>query len=463
MRRTNSMLDRFERFCREKSLLRKGDEIIVAVSGGVDSVVLLDVFSKLKNKYDLRLRVAHFNHELRGKESDADEIFVRRLAKRHGYQFTVGRADTATHARHRKISIQEAARELRYRFFASLLNKHSRQKIATAHNANDNAETLLLNLCRGTGISGLTGIPAYRADLHLIRPVLFATRSEIEAYAKLNKLKYRTDSSNKKLYYKRNFIRKKILPLLEEGLNPDIIETLNRTADIFNRVKDFVLKEVKKQLWRLTPKKTDDLYALDVSKLSKVHRYLQESIVELVARSFSEVPLESKEVTRILGLLSADTGKRIDVSKGFKVYRDRRQLIFVRIRKKLDLEEEVRPDRSYEFGPFRFSSWAIPRKQVRWTRDRHIEYIDADRLNGRLLLRTWKKGDWFVPFGMKQPKKLSDFFIDAKIPRYKKDEIPVLESRGNIIWLCGIRLDNRYRIRSSTKRVLKLEFVDKEL
>lgn len=463
MKRTNGLIDRFERYCDEKSLLRKGDGIIVAVSGGVDSVVLLDLFSRLKQKYNLRLSAAHFNHQLRGKESDADEVFVRRLAKRHGYQFIVDQAETATHSRHRKISIQEAARELRYSFLASLLKEDSTQKIATAHNANDNAETLLLNLCRGTGISGLTGIPAYRPDLHLIRPLLFASRSEIEAHARLHRLKYRTDSSNKKLHYKRNFIRKKILPLLQESLNTDIVETLNRTSDIFRRVEDFVLQEAKRHLQRVTLKKTNDLHSLDVTKLKGIHRYLQETVVKLVAQSYTEVPLESREVLRILGLLSSDTGKRIEFSKGFKVYRDREQLIFLRKRKKHEIKEEVRPGRSYELGPFRFSSQTIPREQARWTHDRHIEYIDADRLNNRLLLRTWRKGDWFIPFGMGQPKKLSDFFIDAKIPRYKKEEIPVLESHGNIVWVCGVRLDNRYRIRPSTKRVLKLEFEDKEL
>jgi tRNA(Ile)-lysidine synthase len=463
MKQPNTLTERFERYCEENSLLRKGDTIIVAVSGGVDSVVLLDLFSKLKQKYNLRLRVAHFNHQLRGKESDSDEIFVRTLARRLGFQFIVDQGETATHSRLRKISIQEAARELRYSFLARLLKQGGTQKIATAHNANDNAETLLLNLCRGTGISGLTGIPVCRPDLHLIRPLLFAARSEIEAYAKLNRLKYRTDSSNKKLHYKRNFIRKKILPLLQQSLNPDIIETLNRTSDIFDRVEDFVLQEAKKHLQRVTLKRMGDFRSIDVTKLKKIHRYLQETVIDLVAQSFSEVPLESTEVSRILGLLSSDTGKRIEIPKGFRVYRDRGQLIFLREGKKPELEEEVRPGKSYELGPFRFSSRTTARKQARWTHNPHIEYIDADRLNNRLLLRTWRKGDWFIPFGMEQPKKLSDFFIDAKIPRYKKEEIPVLESHGNIVWICGVRLDNRYRIRPSTKRVLKLEFEDKEL
>jgi tRNA(Ile)-lysidine synthase len=463
MKRTDNLLDRFEQYCEEKSLFQKGDRIVVAVSGGVDSAVLLDLFSRLKHKYNLRLSVAHFNHQLRGKESEEDEEFVRRLAKSHGCELAIDKADTAAYAKKQKTSIQEAARELRYRFLASLLKENGTCKITTAHNANDNAETLLLNLCRGSGIRGLSGIPLYRPDLNLIRPLLFATRREIEAYAKLNRLGYRTDSSNRKLHYKRNFIRRKILPLLQKSLNPDIIETLNRTSDIFNRVEDFVLQEAKKHLDELTVKKTNDLSSVSLTKLKKLHRYSQESVVQLVARSFSDVPLESKEVSEILALLASDTGKHTRLSKGFSVYRDRSQLVFVRRRKKLELEEEIRPDRSYEFASFWFSSKTISRRDVVWTHDPDLEYVDADRLNNRLLLRSWKRGDWFIPFGMNRPKKLSNLFIDEKIPRYKKESIPVLESHGNIVWVCGVRLDNRYHVLPSTRNVLRLEFKHKEL
>jgi tRNA(Ile)-lysidine synthase len=462
MKRTDNLLDRFERHCKEKSLLQKGEHIVVAVSGGVDSVVLLDLFSRLRKKYELRLSVAHFNHQLRGKESEEDEAFVRRLAKSHGCKLAIDKADTAAYAKKQKTSIQEAARELRYHFLASLLKEDDTCRIATAHNANDNAETVLLNLCRGSGIRGLSGIPIYRPELNLIRPLLFATRPEIEAYAKVNRLRYRTDSSNRKLYYKRNFLRKKILPLLQKSFNPDIIETLNRTSDIFNRVEDFVLQEAKKHLDELIVKKIDGLSSLNLTRLKKLHRYLQESIVQLIARSFSEVPLESKEVSEILGLLASDTGKHTRLSKGFSVYRDRSQLVFVRRTKKLELEEEIRPDRSYEFTSFRFSSKTIPRQDVVWAHGPDLEYVDADRLNSLLLLRSWKRGDWFIPFGMNRPKKLSNLFIDERIPRYKKESVPVLESHGNIVWVCGVRLDNRYRVLPSTRNVLRLEFKHKE-
>ena len=462
MKLAHDLPSKFERACKEKSLVNKDDGVIVAVSGGVDSVVLLDLLSKLQHKYGLRLRVAHFNHQLRGKESNGDEALVHKLAEKYGFPFDVERMDTAAYAKSQRVSVQEAARELRYDFLTKLSKENGAYKIATAHNANDNAETLLLNLCRGAGISGLSGIPLYRPDLNVIRPLLFATRSEIETYARLGGLKFRTDSSNRKLQYKRNFIRKKVLPLLQVSLNPEIIRTLNRTAEIFRRLEGMILREANSQLERLTVRKAKDRVSLNLTDFKKLDPFLQDTIVELVARPFTGIPLESGKVSRILSLLSSKVGKRIEASKNLVVYRDREQLVFTSGRKFLNLREDVKPNRSYTFGPFRFSSKTVPRRAVRWTEDRNAEFVDADRLNNLLVLRRWKKGDWFVPLGMGKRKKLSDFFIDEKIPLDEKESIPVLESHGNIVWVCGVRLDNRYRITPTTRKVLKLEFENKE-
>jgi tRNA(Ile)-lysidine synthase len=462
MKAQRNLVFLFERYCLEKSLIRDGDSIIVAVSGGIDSVTLLHLFSRIQRRHELRLIVAHFNHQLRGKESDLDEAFVKRLAAKYGYTFAIGQGDVAGFSRTRKISIQEAARDLRYHFLEDLLKEHDADKIATAHNANDNAETVLLNLCRGTGINGLSGIPVYRPDLHLIRPLLFATRPEIEAYVRRNGLKYRTDSSNEKLHYRRNVVRKRVLPLLARSLNPDVVRAINRASGILSRLEDMILHEASIVLETLTKEKTVNILLLDLLEFKKLHPYMQEMIVELAARPFTGIPLESKGVATVLSLVSAQTGARVDVSSRLTVYRDRKHLVFLSDARKLKLEEEVKPNRSYEFGAVRFSSTIVHPKDVRWTHDRYSEYVDADKLNKRLILRSWKAGDRFVPFGMEKPKKLSDFFVDEKIPRYEKASIPVLESHGNIVWICGVRLDNRYRMTPSTKRVLKLEFDDKE-
>jgi tRNA(Ile)-lysidine synthase len=456
----SNLVTRLERYCRERSLLKRGDRVLVAVSGGVDSVVLLDLLSKLRLSEGLRLRVAHINHQLRGKESEGDEAFVQRLAHNYGLSFVVEKVNTAAYARRHRLSLQEAARELRYASLVRIAKKNN-EKIATAHNANDNAETFLLNLCRGAGLSGLSGIPVLRSDIDVIRPFLFASRNEIEEYARKNGLKYRTDSSNREVYYRRNLIRRRILPLLQKSLNPEVVRTLNRTSEIFSSLNDFILHEAEDRLKRLVELK-DNRRAVKLAALRTLHPFIQSTIVELLARQSTGIPLSSDHVRRILTLADAPVGKRVEASKDLVVYRDRSHLVFTRRKAEPRYMTEVQPNKGYAVGDFWFSSKIVPRRTVRWTNDPSVEFVDADRLNSRLILRPWKKGDRFVPLGMKGKKKLSDFLIDAKIPLDEKPSIPVLESHGNIVWVCGVRLDDRYRVTDATRNVLRLEFERKE-
>lgn len=459
---TSGLLLSFEKFCRKKSLFRKGSGVIVAVSGGIDSVVLLHLFMRLQKKYDLQLRVAHFNHKLRGRESEEDELFVTGLADKFDLPIDVERADTATYASENKLSIQEAARELRYQFFSRLSKDHPTYRIATAHNANDNAETLLMNLCRGSGLRGLAGIPVYRPDINVIRPLLFATRAEIEDYAKENRLKYRVDSSNKKLEYRRNYIRKKILPALEQALNPQLISTLGRTAEIFSQLNEKLTREAERKLRQLSRTSSNAEICLSVSRFRKLDPFLQETIIELAASRFTGSPVESEKVRRIIDLVEARSGKRVVVSRFLSVYRITEDLVFVPAQRKELVAVSLKPNCSYQWDGIRFASSFVPKEAVRWTENRNVEYVDADRLKSPLVLRTWKKGDWFIPLGMTGRKKLSDFFIDEKVPLHRRDSVPVLESRGNIVWVCGLRLDDRFRITSKTRRILKLEIQSKE-
>ncbi len=458
----SDLLSRLEQYCREKSLIQSSDSIAVAVSGGVDSVILLHLLNELKRKYQLRLHVAHFNHQLRGKESEGDEVFVRRLARKYGMPCSVRKVNTAAYAKGRRASLQEAARELRYNFFREIANEKETWKIATAHNANDNAETVLLNLCRGTGLQGLTGIPVQRTDIPVIRPLLFATKEEIEAYAKSKHLKFRIDSSNKKLHYRRNLIRKRILPLLEKSLNPEVVKALNRTSEILGRLDHMLDEQANGHLQRILFTVSARELKVNISRLTKLDPFLQETIVQKLAQKLTGVSLEAEKVGKVLRLVTSNAGKHLDLSKSLSVYRDRNALVFAKPRETLHYEIPIEVDKEYEFDDYRFSSRSVSRRRARFTSNKNIEYVDADRLNNRLLLRTWREGDWFMPLGMRKKKKLSDFFIDEKIPLHRKHSLPVLESHGNIVWICGVRLDNRYRLSPATRRILKLEFQHKE-
>ncbi|MCX7761993.1 MAG: tRNA lysidine(34) synthetase TilS [Candidatus Kryptonium sp.] len=456
-------INRFREFIQKNKLISPKDKIIVAVSGGVDSIVLLDLLNELKNQLKLELIVAHFNHKLRGEESDEDENFVKAFASQLGLECYVRSEDTREYCKTKKISIQEGARELRYNFFETLRLLKGFDKIAIAHNANDNAETVLLNLFRGSGVSGLAGIQVKRGNI--IRPLLFATRDEIETYASEKGLPYRIDSSNFKTAYRRNYIRLKLLPLISENINPAIIETLNRTAQIFSELSEFVRYEVSKIINFITIEENPGKVLIDIHRLKSYLFFIQESVIISAIETFFNERIDFAKVLAVLNLIDSTPGSSIAISKNLYVYRDRQYLVFLRKPEFAETEiyTYVHPGEKFETNFFIFSSEFVKKEEVQFNRDSQIEYIDADLIADELILRNWQPGDWFVPLGMKGRKKISDFLIDLKIPVYDKKKILVLESEGKIVWVCGLRLDDRFKITDSTQKILKIEFHPKPI
>lgn len=446
--------EKINRFVRSQPLLETGDTVVAAVSGGIDSVTLFDVLLELREQYRLRIVVAHLNHCLRGEESDGDEQFVRDLAAARGVECHVDRRDARAEAEERKLSIQEAARDLRYEFFSRIRDSLGFSKIATGHNADDNAETVVLNLLRGSGVRGLGGIPPMRKDLRVIRPLLAVSRAEIEAYARERNLHYRTDSSNLTDHYTRNSLRHTIFPLLK-NVNPDLVQTLGRTAEFFRELDDELQKEARKVQSEIVERRDQEEIVLNITKLGTNPVFLQEYCLLLAAREFVSKELEHSAVKSIMSLIKAETGSMAQFARDGVAFRDRDRLVFRR-----EFPETFRfivePNKSYRFDHFTFSSTAA---DSFWRAgDGTVEYVDAERIGETLVLRSWADGDWFYPLGLGGKKKLSDFFIDAKIPLYQKHMIPVLESAGEIVWVCGKRIDDRFKVREGTRRILKLEY-----
>jgi tRNA(Ile)-lysidine synthase len=333
-------------------------------------------------------------------------------------------------------------------------------KIATAHHADDNVETILLNLFRGAGVQGLSGIPVLRDDKKIIRPMLFAQRSEIEAYAQAEHLVFRTDSSNSKDHYARNFIRHNIIPQLKEQVNPGLVATLNRSAELFRELEAFLTYTARQHFELLIAKKTEDEVQLSIARLRSNPVLIQQYIVLLAAEQLTRRKLEYAQVNSILDLTEGLTGSWVAISKEYVVFRDRENLVMRKTEPMTDFKITVLPNHKYSFDRFSFSAELVDARSVQFAGNGGPEFVDADAVNAsELVLRTWSEGDAFVPLGMKTSKKISDFFVDAKIPIFEKHQIPILETKdGRVVWVCGQRIDDRFKVTNQTRRVMKLQF-----
>ena len=453
----HEFFNKFENYTRRHQLISSNDKIIVGVSGGIDSVTLFDLLMELKGRLGLVIAVAHINHKLRGAESDDDEAFVRNLAESNGVECFVHSANIQAYMVEHKCSLQVAAREIRYKFFDTVRILKNFDKSATAHNANDNAETVILNMLRGTGANGLGGIPPRRGEV--IRPLLFAERFEIEKYVKIKSLNYREDSSNKKEHYTRNFVRLSLLPQIHDKINPAVVNTLNRNSEIFQELTTFIQNEVRVHYSNIAKDFDGQRLTLDIFKLKNTLMFIQENVVMEALKEFVHGEIDHAKVHAIMDLLSSETGSSIEIGKDVVVYKDRHNLVFIRNQKETgDFVAEIIPGKKYEFDEFYFLSEYTTREAVHFSLSPVVEFIDADSVGEALTLRSWHPGDWFVPLGMKGKKKLSDFLVDSKIPTYQKNSVFVLASKDGIVWVCGLRVDDRFKITETTKKVLRIEF-----
>jgi tRNA(Ile)-lysidine synthase len=440
------MKERFLEYISREKLCESNDPLLVAVSGGLDSVVLLDLLVKCR----FEVGVAHCNFMLRDAESDDDENFVRNLAIKYSLPFYSIQFNTENYAEKRGISIQMAARELRYEWFEQVRGEKKYRFIATGHNRNDQVETFFINLTRGTGIRGLSGIDPSNGNL--IRPLLFATRDSIEEYALKCKLQHREDSTNKEVKYSRNQIRHLILPELKK-LNPRFEETMLENIEKLRDVESVYLHALsrigKKLLKEMGNYKTISIS--DLKKLVPLKPYLWE-----ILREFN---FSGQQLNDIIGTLDGIPGK-VFLSKSHRLIRDRDELIITKLTEKVTdlfyIENEneplLEPLRLRFNRKIRDSGFSIPR-------DNDLACLDADKVSFPLILRRWRKGDYFHPLGMDHLKKLSDFFIDNKMSLVEKENCWILAMGRSIVWVVGRRIDHRYRVTEKTTEVIEIELI----
>ncbi len=429
-------------FIREHQMATDQDKILVGVSGGIDSMVLLHLL--MRSGYSVG--VAHCNFSLRGQESDADEQFVRYHCLMNGIPFHSITFDTQQYARENSLSIQVAARELRYGYFDELCREHKYTRIAIAHNLNDSVETVLLNLIRGTGLKGLTGIKPVNGNI--IRPLLFATRTQIEEYAQNHSISFRDDSSNATTKYKRNFVRHRIMPLLRE-LNPSVDISIYQTAQHLTEAQILVERELAKIRENLVREENERI-VIDADRLMNepvAHIFLVEF---LLAHRFTP-----EMAGQVYNLLNSSVGSRVE-SETHVVYRDRNTLILQQ--KQLHRVESARIDvtTAQIVKPLKLSfsveEFSLGEKVEK---SPATATLDFEKLVFPLTVRPWEPGDRFIPFGMNGFRKVSDFLVDCKVPLADKQKVYVLTSGKDIVWVIGHRIDNRFRVGEGTVKVFR--------
>ena len=453
---TKTIEQKVLKFIDQHHLIKKGDKIFVAFSGGADSVFLLSFLMKFKNRFKIYIAAFHLNHQLRGKAALADENFCTEFCKTNNIKLIRVSKDVKAYAKKKKHSIEEAGREVRYAELVKAAEKNDCNKIATAHNASDNVETILLNFIKGSGLNGLAGIPVKRENI--IRPILCLNADEIRKYLKSKKISYRLDKSNLSSDYERNFLRNEIIPKLKQRLNPKLEEKISNTSQIISDVNSFIEKKIN-QLSTKAVKNYGNKIQINLKSISGLDKSLRGIFLKSVIEKAFNIELSSKNIFDIVDLLEAQTGKSIHLESGIIAFRERDELILGKhtstAKKKKSTGIKIGQKKAVEGKIISISE--VKRKMFKFTNNKSVEFISGDGLQKDFAIKKWKAGDRFQPIGMKGTKKISDFLSDEKISSHKKNEQLVLtNSQQKIVWVIGLRIDERFKVTPESKKIFKL-------
>lgn len=440
------LLEEFEKYIAENELFTHDDKLLLTVSGGVDSMVMM----ALTAAAGYRFGVAHCNFQLRGNESEEDEVLVENEARRYGVEFYNKRFDTVGEMERTGESMEMAARRLRYAWFKELCEEHGYTAIVIAHHGNDSIETFFINLLRGTGLRGLTGISTQVG--HIVRPMMFATRKIIHDYAVAHRIPYREDSSNRSTKYLRNKVRLGVVPMFKD-IKPQFTNIMRRNIARLSQAQDFITSAIDIVKGEAM-ERSGDMHTLWVDRIRPTlpRHYV---IYEILS---SEFGFKGDVVDALCRALDAELSGRRFYSREWVAVTDRGRVVVSPIADDDDCEVIVEKGaiRSYAGGAALYYEYCDIDFIDSLDQGNNVALLDADKLKFPLRLRRWQDGDWFVPFGMSGRKKLSDFLIDKKVSLAEKRRQFVLMSGDDIVWVVGRRLDDRYAITRKTENVLKV-------
>jgi tRNA(Ile)-lysidine synthase len=452
------MINKVKQFIVTHDLIRpETRHLFAAVSGGIDSCVLLYILNQLKEEYSYTLHVLHFNHKTRGKNSDADQQFVEDLAA--AYQLDIRIGTLSAQIRRKSETV---LREERYKFFQKILSRFKNAVLATGHNRDDNIETFLMRLGKGSGLKGLLAIRPKRNNY--IRPLLELSRKEIKAFCTAHDLTYRQDSSNEDLLIVRNKIRHKILPFLQEELDPAFDKNLEKAMLNLSYYYGIYQEKLKEAVAASTKNRKKGI-SLNRKRYSYFNPVIKRGLIEYCISKIYQLNYKVTDRNFLIWdrfITEAQTGKKHSFLDNGIAVAERHQIIFGDVPENRDERYPLKLGQPLKIkGKFTISLNKIEANHVQYTSNRDVEYIDGTKSGNQLIVRYWQQGDYFKPLGMDHRRKLSDFFIDLKLSAFLKKEIPLVCKKDQIVWIAGYRLDDTFKVTDKTKLFYRLE-IDKK-
>lgn len=466
----NKVLD----FIRRQGLVSRDDKVVAAVSGGADSVALLYILHKISDELGIDLHVAHLDHGLRA-DSANDAEYVAKLANDLNLPSTIDKRDVQGYREKHRVSLEEAAREVRYQFLEDTARQTGAASVTVAHTGNDHVETVLLHLLRGTSLTGLVGLkPAselrhqHMGPLRIIRPLLCLTREEVESYCRESDLSFRTDSTNESLTPTRNRIRLELLPSIRKSFNPAVDQAITRLSRLAAEDVDYIESAAARVIVGLV-KKTDPVVVIDKAGLGALHPALRRAVLRrlLAAALGSPKDIEAIHIQQMLEIARGGAGRSIDLPGGLIFAATFTELLLgCDLSTEVPLPPLVGEHRLNIPGITHLSGWQVTAvveepfayDQPKEMLNSYVKSMDFEAVGEELTVRSRQPGDCFVPLGMSTEKKLKDFFIDAKVPTSWRPHIPIVVNPRQIVWVAGCRLDDRVKVSPETGSILRLEF-----
>ncbi|MGM0501306.1 MAG: tRNA lysidine(34) synthetase TilS [Bacillota bacterium] len=452
-------------------LIKKKEKIVIGVSGGPDSIAVAHILKQLQEKYDLELHIAHLDHQLRGVESKSDARFVNEFASEFNIPITIKECDVKQYQQENNLSLENAARQVRYNFFYELIDRLGFDKLAVGHHVNDQAETIIMNFLRGAGLKGLGGIKPYNNKV--IRPLIEVEKNKIKQYCIENNLSWRVDRTNQEEICLRNKIRLSLLPRLRTEYNDNLIKNLKQMAEVFRVEDDFMTEQTKQFFSKIVISKAENKLIIDHQKFLELDLAIQRRMIRLLFKKLTGTykDLYFNNIQEVLDVIAQNkTGIEIDLPEGIIVRFNYGQIIFMLAKENEEVdffsyqltvgEQLEMPELGLVINSEVIANDYPWQQEVAETEK---SFFDLEQVGKEFYVRQRKKGDSFQPLGMSGTKKVKDFLIDEKIPLFKRDQIPVFTTaKQNIFYLGKLRIDDKYKVTNQTENILMIEIIELE-